>query len=292
MVNVIFNVGSVRTRPFTVNQMKKIEEGIAIFNQIVNSSTFRKRVTNYSWRTDNGTTYNRFHMSNGMSNDQVWDCIEQGFNRPVPATKKNNTSWVMNIMPCFSVNDIMWNRGWVNPTVWMDVNCMDQEWYTPVHVACCLVHECCVNMGFCADYNGQRVEYWRHTVPYACATICCDIICDMAKSNTTWKAWCSHIDSAQFDYCPCSYTYAAQGTTSWCMSPCARIDEVITWLNTEVQWIEDCNKPTTDEVNRMTTLTNTINSLREMKSKLFVTSLDGCERVGIPHTEMTTVVTP
>ena len=78
MVNVKFNVGSTRTSYFTKNQIAKVNAGIAIFEKVINNPSFKERITNFSWTTPSGTTYNRFLLCNGLSNTQVWDSLQSG----------------------------------------------------------------------------------------------------------------------------------------------------------------------------------------------------------------------
>ena len=82
------------------------------------------------------------------------------------------------------------------------------------------------------------------------------------------------------NYFACSTEWCFDTTTTDSVSPCSKIDEVISFVECEMEWLSSLGRKNTEEVNRWTTLTNTLNTLNEMKTGLVRTSLDGCETVG------------
>jgi hypothetical protein len=53
----------------------------------------------------------------------------------------------------------------------------------------------------------------------------------------------------------------------------------------EVECLELTKNRTSAETTRLTTVTNAVKTLRELKTRLYSTSLDGCERVTSPIVE-------
>lgn len=284
MVNVKFNVGSTRTGSFTKNQVAKINAGITIFEKVVNSPAFKQKVTEYSWNTPTGTTYKRFLLSNGMSNTQVWECFQKGIEwAPAPTTKSATPT--INIVPCCSTTEMTWAANTPVPTICINTNVINNAWYTPVHIACCLVHEYCVNLGFSCHVNGRLVQDWNSTVPAACADICCEVTRQIGLTKTEISNYFRWIDTANFDYFACTTCFHVTGYETNNLLANTRIDEVINTMCYEVECLEQTKKRTSAETTRLTTVTNAINTLRELKTRLYSTSLDGCERVTSPILE-------
>ena len=289
MVNVKFKVGCTRTSYFTKNQIAKVEAGIAIFEKVVNSPSFKERIINFSWTTPSGTTYNRFLLCNGMSNTQIWDNLVSGCDW---ATTPTTTPTTVNVVPCGSYSEMTWVVNAPVPTVCINTNVINNTWFTPVHIACCLMHEYCVNLGFSCHVNGRLVEDWHCTVPAACADICCDIAREMSMSDTEISNYFRWIDTANFDYFPCTTCFYVDGYETTTILANTRIDEIINSMCTEIECLERTSNPTPNETTRLNTVTEVVNTLRELKTRLYTTSLDGCERVTSPilETEATTAL--
>ncbi len=282
MVNVKFTVGCTRTSYFTKNQTAKVNAGIAIFEKVINSPTFKERINNFSWTTPSGTTYNRFLLCNGMSNAQVWDCLQKGCDWG--SMPKSSTTTV-NIVPCGSTTEMTWVANSPTPMVCINTNVINNTWYTPVHIACSLVHEYCVNLGFSCHVNGRLVEDWHCCVPSACADICCEIAREMSMSNTDISNYFRWIDTANFDYFACTTCYHVEGYETNNLLANTRFDEIINSMCTEIECLERTTKRNSKETTRLTTVTDVVNTLRELKTRLYSTSLDGCERVTSPILE-------
>ncbi len=292
MVNVKFNVGSTRTSYFTKNQIAKVNAGIALFEKVVNSPAFKQRVIDFDWTTPTGTNYNRFLLCNGLSNTQVWETFEKGCDWGTWGTTTKPTTTTLNVVPCCSTTEMTWVTNVPTPTICINTNVINNTWYTPVHIACCLVHEYCVNLGFSCHVNGRLVEDWHCTVPAACADICCEIAREMGMSNTEISTYFRWIDSANFDYFACTTCFHVTGYETNQILANTRIDEVINCMCTEIECLERTKNRTSAETTRLTTVTNAVNTLRELKTRLFSTSLDGCERITSPilETEATTAL--
>lgn len=280
-MNVRFNVTPTRTNRFTTTQAAKVEAGIEIFNKVICSEEFQNRVRNFQWRTAEGTAFNRFYMSNGMSNDQVCDMICNGTNW----NWGNNESPVVNVVPCSTWQEVeACCTNTTTPCVCIDTNVLNNSWYTPVHVACAIMHEWCCCNGFNCCTTNSRVENWSgNTVPVACAWICKDV-CTTVCDTTEVTNWCNMINDQTFDYCACTTTYNVWTNNTNVISPVNNIDTCISMMETEMNWLNSSNNVTPDMNSRITVLTNCINTLTEMKTNLCNTSLDGCDVACVPVT--------
>ncbi len=276
MVNVKFNIGCTRTAYFTKNQTAKVKAGIAIFEKVINHPSFKERICNFNWTSPEGTTFNRFLFCNGMSNTQVWDCIQDGCDW---GTTPGTTTSFVNVVPCCSVSEMGWVANSPVPTICINTNVINNSWYTPVHIACCLVHEYCVNLGFSCLVNGTPVENWECTVPAACASICCDVARQMSMTDTDLAGYFQWINETNFNYYPCSTCFYVDAYTNTTAAPNTRIDELINTMYTELECLQSVTNCTPQETNRLNTVTECLNNLKEIKNRLYVTSLDGCEQV-------------
>ncbi|MEM6966848.1 MAG: hypothetical protein AAF573_18940, partial [Bacteroidota bacterium] len=271
---------------FTPAQAAKVEAGIEIFNQVISSDEFQNRVSNFQWTTPEGTTFNRFFVSNGMSNEQVCDMICNGVG--TIWNGGNGEPPLVNIVPCATVQEV--EACCTNPTtpcVPININVINNSWYTPVHVACAIVHEWCCCNGFTGTTFGVGIGNWsNNTVPVACAWICKDV-CPTVCNTTEVTNWCNMINDQTFDYCPCTTTFQVSPTTTGIVSPINNIDACINTIETELSWLRGSNNVTPSVNDRITVLTNCISTLTEMKTNLCNTSLDGCDVFGVPVTTST-----
>ena len=206
MMNVKFNIAATRTNCFTPAQAKKVDAGIEIFKKVMTSEEFRNAVCNFKWRTTTGMVFNRFYMSNGMSNQQVWEtvCNETSWTKGLTnvvdgmmwgGTAANNCA-VVNVVPCCTREEVMNCCNDVNnPSICIDTNVLNNTWYTPVHVACAMMHEWCCMNGFCPTGTTMGVENWTvNCVPMACAWICKEV-CETVCNTTEVTTWCNTIDN-------------------------------------------------------------------------------------------------
>jgi hypothetical protein len=137
------------------------------------------------------------------------------------------TATTMNVVPCGSVAEMTWVANSPVPMVCINTNVINNTWYTPVHIACCLIHEYCVNLGFSCHVNGRLVEDWHCCVPAACADICCEIAREMSMSNTDISNYFRWIDTANFDYFACTTCYHVEGYETINLLANTRFDEII-----------------------------------------------------------------
>lgn len=288
MTNINFNITPTRTNCFTTAQAAKVEAGIEIFLKVICSEEFQNRVKNFQWRTTDGVAFNRFFQSNGMSNEQVCNVICNGTNWTNP-TNEETTNPMVNVVPCSNMQEVVaCCNNTITPCVCIDTNVLNNSWYTPVHVACAIMHEWCCTNGFTCGSTTTRMENWtNNTVPVACAWICKDV-CTTVCNTPEVTNWCNTINNSTFDYCACTVTWNVWTNTVTNVSPVNNIDACINMMEVEMNWLTTCNNVTPDVTNRIATLKTCINSMTDMKVNLCNTSLDGCDVACVPGNVMST----
>ncbi len=295
MKNVQFNVCGTRTQQFTSSQETKVRKGIEIFQRVVNSPAFKNRVCNYSWTSSNGKTFQRFHMSHGLSNTQVWDCLCNG---NVSWNNQYSQQQTFNVVPCATNTD--WNNCMTNPSSWVcptptsdtatmtmtcpclcvNVNCLNDKNYTAVHVAAALMYEYCVCCGFTTEWNGNTVRNWQNTVPAVCSWMVADCCKEVCATDTTVMECMECVNLNDFDCCACSTTFFTNRTTATWNTSVSQLDVVISSLEREWNCLNAVTNKTSEEVDRFTCVTNCLDEMRTMRTNLCRTSLDGCDMVG------------
>jgi len=283
MSNVTFTVGTNRNCRFTSAQLTKVNQAIEIFQKVWNSKNFKSAVCDHSWSAENGTTYNRFHMSNGMSNDQVWSCIWNACNEPNATSTNNNT---ITVMPCASWSDYNWcvNNG--TPSVCVNVNYVNCDWYTPVHIASAMMYDFCVN---CCGFNGTTIanmaQCWNNTVPAACCTIVRD--CAVEVCSDLVGSWPTVTNTAVWNCFPCAGTWTVNTYgTNWVNSS-VKVNEAICAMQYEIDCLNSVSNKSSEEMNRYTMLVNAVETMNAMCNNMCTTSLDGCESAWMPATTAT-----
>jgi hypothetical protein len=285
MSNVNFVVGNNRNCRFTSTQIEKVNRAIEIFQKVWASSQFKKAVSSHNWTNETGNTFNRFHMSNGMSNEQVWACIKEACNTPNGAPSPNNT---ITVMPCANWNDYNWCVNSGIPCVCVNVNYINYDWYTPVHIASSIMYDFCVNCcGFGTATAANNSSWWINTVPAACSRIvrdCAVVVCkDVVgkwKINTTnsWNCF------------PCAVSWPTNTVANW-MNSGVKVSEAICAIQYEIDCLNNVNKKSSEEMGRYTMLVNAVETMNAISNKMCVTSLDGCETAWMSTANVKNVVT-
>jgi hypothetical protein len=280
-----FNVKSSLTNYFTDTQAAKVDAGVEIFKQVISSDEFQSKVKNFQWRTSEGVAFNRFYLSNGMSNEQICDVICKGVNhnQSLINTVKETNFTVVNIVPCVNKQEAenCWNNTFT-PCIGINTNLLNNTWYTPVHVACAIMHEWCTWNGFNCSPTTSKLESWSsNTVPVACSWVCKDVCATVCDSPEVAN-WCDQINNQTFDYCACSTTFNVPSETTNSVSPILKIDECINLLEKEMNSLTTCNDVIPDVTNRITVLSDWVKMMTHMKLKLCNTSIDGSDWTYVP----------
>ena len=62
-MNLKFNITSSRMNSFTIAQAAKVDAGVEIFKQIIDSEVFLNKVNNFQWRTSDGVAVSYTHLT-------------------------------------------------------------------------------------------------------------------------------------------------------------------------------------------------------------------------------------
>jgi hypothetical protein len=291
-MNLKFNITSSRMNFFSTAQAAKVDAGVEIFKQVICSEEFLHKVNNFQWRTSNGVAFNRFYLSNGMSNRQVGDAICKGLNRKYDLINivKPSTVPVVNIIPCSNQQETEYfHNNTITCCIGVDPNMLNNTWYTPVHVACAIMHEWCCWSGFNFSPASTRLENWSgNTVPVACAWMTKDVAAAICNSSEV-SNWCGMINNRTFDYCACSITYLTSISATVCISPIVKMDECINTIEMELNWLMACENITPDVTNRITVLNNCLSMMTQMKLNICNTTMDGSDWACVPVNSMTSM---
>ncbi len=289
MKNVTFNISASKFRCFTSAQEAKIKAGIQLFQKVVNDQHFKEKICNFVWTSEHGNRYERFLMSNGMSNMQVFDDLCNMLNKVMPSRStdaKSMQDMTCMVMPVANKMEYeMIAKMNTVDCVCLNVSMLSKDWFTPVHVASTLMHEWCIAQGFSCTRNGVLVNDYFYTVPFACGRMMMEVAKDVYGSDPAWSKYFMEIKDTNFDYCACSSMYCCDMVMFECPNVCEQVDQVIATCETELDWLNCTANKTQDEVNRMTILANCISSMKEMKMRMFHTSLDGSEAIMMPFVE-------
>ncbi len=287
-----FNITASQQNSFTVAQAAKVDAGVEIFKQVICSEEFLNKVNNFQWRTSEGVAFNRFYLSKGMSNHQIGDVICKGLNREYDLINvvKPNAVPVLNIIPCTNQKEA---ESFYNNTLTcclgVDTNMLNNSWYTPVHVACAIMHEWCCWNGFNCSPTSTKMENWSgNTVPVACAWMTKDVAAAVCNS-TEVSNWCSMINNRTFDYGACSTTYLSSSPSVNCISPIVKMDECINMMEMELNWLTACENITHDVTNRITVLNNCMSMMTQMKLNICNTTMDGSDWACVPVNSISSI---
>ncbi len=289
-MNLKFNITSSHMNSFSVAQAAKVDAGVEIFKEVISSEEFFNKVNNFQWRTSDGEAFNRFYLSNGMSNQQICDviCKEGNPTHDLINIEKPNSVPVINIIPCsnqLEMENIHNNT--ITCCIGVDTNMLNNSWYTPVHVASAIMHEWCCWNGFNCSPPSTRMENWSgNTVPVACAWMTKDVAASICNS-TEVSNWCGMINNRTFNYCACSVTYSTLFSNQNCISPIVKMDECINMLEIELNWLTSCKNITPDITNRIKVLNNCLSMMTQMKLNICNTTMDGSDWACVPLNSMT-----
>lgn len=282
MNNVNFSIGRTRNLTFTKEERSKLQAGLDIFLQAVNSKLFKTKVVNYQWRDAEGLVYNRFHLCKGMTNDEVLGCFEN-LNMTLGTTDN-----VINIgiLPCRNRKDISTYSKMTVSTIWINKGCLNNEWYTPVHVASCIAHEYCINLGFNSGVASGLVPHAEHTVPYACGKLLKEVAAQWENRVTDIQDSFDLInEQSEYEYLPCSTTFQLKGMEAESENSNEMVKALKKLLKKEIKSLKNLKVLSNEEFERLYALEKSIYKLKSIQSSLKKTSLDGIESIDIQPTK-------
>ena len=278
MERISFTIGRTRSNVFSREALAKVEAGKDIFCQIIKNNSFRKEIKAFKWEDNEGNIYERFHLCKGLSNSQVASCIQN-----IPkALGINKEKIQIAILPCTNRKDILAYTSLSIPTLWLHTGFLEQEWFTPVHVASCLMHEICVAMGFGCGITGELVPFAPYTVPYALGYITMKIARQWEHKISDIRDSFDQIDLEKYEYMPCSTIFQLDGvyiSKSTCNQQLAGL---LTTMNKQIEALKNQEEVlNTEEFARLCTLEISVVHLQKIYQSLIETSLDGEDNISL-----------
>lgn len=289
MQHLNFTIGKTRNCAFTQDQLAKVEAGLAIFLNIVASSNFREKILNFSWKHAAENDFDRFHLSNALSNAQVFDTLIKAKGNFYPIGDKSPVA----ILPCCSRKDIQAYMNLSTPTIWINTSWLNNEWYTAVHVAACICHEMCINRGFRCQMHGQLVANYQFTVPYACADFVRLIAIALSNEDENIRAAMPYILNTPFEYYPCSTVFNMDDWHGEVITCHQEARALVNRLAMEIDHLKTIQEPLSPkEFIRLEAAEKCVAMLKQMQSMLVDTSLDASDAIGVVLPFEEAVLTP
>ncbi len=275
MQKLQFTIGRTTKTQFDREMVAKIYAGLDIFKRILNHPLLDEKMLNFGWHDEENNYYHRFHLSNGLSNWQVLNRLRNAAS--ILGEDVNGTTITLAILPCDNRKDIQVYQNLRVAPIWLNMGYLKNEWYTPVHVASCIAHEFCINLGFETHVNARLANYSTFTVPYQLGMLVKEIASSWKMQITDIRASFDFIQNSAYDYFPCSTLFSIRQTNSK-QNQYFVLNELLDKTMAEITHLEDLgNLMNDDELIRMEALRDCEKKLLEIKSILQNSSLDGSE---------------
>ena len=271
---ITIKIGRLRNKFFTREQKAKLEAGIDIYQKLVVHEHFKDLALQYHWSNNTGRTFRRFLMSNGLSNSQVLQKLENCEQVFEDLGMKN----CFGLLPCDNRKDISSFKMLANPIIWMPTSCLNHNWFTPVHVASLILHEVMTYLGFTTKINPGSEGDQIHTVPFALGKL-------LMVSAHKWKNQISDIDESLaiinergYNYFPTSHVFDTEFNQQDSVGYQDKIEDLLNNVNREAEDLSNLeNKMSNSEVKRLACLEKIKEQLINIQNEIIESSLDGSE---------------
>ena len=151
---------NVYTRNFSRSSDRaKLEKGVEILKEVMNSKRFRELVYSFQWRGERV-----FNDNNGLSNEEIYAHLMTGAEVLMPE-QDNTMNFDLTLYR--SWNPFSKVKGYTLPDtmrIWIHKKFYRRRSWTPTDVAANLAHEWVHKMGFGHDYNYNNDR--PYSVPY------------------------------------------------------------------------------------------------------------------------------
>jgi len=267
-------IGRTRASFFTKIQKNKIEAGIQIFLEALKHKHFAENVLSFQWVNNENKRFHRFYHANGLSNRQVFDRIQKypGYFEDLGSPSQ------LVILPFSSRKDIQSYKSVNNPIIWISLNCIHHDWYTPIHIASVICHELAVLLDLDNSlYQFSNKEYKRFTVPAYLGKLVMQTAFLWKDSVTDIDIAFQEIDASQYNYFPASTTIGSVYTRSNPHTQGNFETLISSLLSEQEKLIVLQDKLTTSEAARLICIEEVLLKLHTLKTKLADSSLDGSE---------------
>ena len=271
---VRFKIGRLREKFFTRAQVGKLEAGIDIFHNLIQSKHFKDLVLKFHWTSRQGKTFRRFLHSNGLSNHQV---LERFYNANKIFDEMGMKERVA-ILPCDSRKDIANFKLTANAIIWMSTSCLNNEWFTPVHVAAAICHEMMLNLGFKVKVEFNSQDDFDKTVPYAFGKIIMLASKQWENNISDIRSSFEVLDEEGFNYFPSSEVFCLEIAKNENQNYPNSIADILGKLEREAETLESINgDKSLAEQKRLKCLNKVKQQLINIHHDIIDSSLDGSE---------------
>ncbi len=274
MINYPIRIGRTRNCFFTKTQKNKLEAGIEILLRVINHKHFSDQILQFDWINDENRRFFRFYHANNLSNKQVLHRLHH----PKEYFEDLGQNDQLVILPFNSRKEIANYQSVSNPIIWLSLNCINNNWYTPVHIASAVGHELSVLLGLDSSSEKMpRAKYTNYKVPNFVGSLVMQTANLWQNSVTDIRDAFDQIDPDQYNYFPASTVVGSSINTS-IQSHQNNFDSLISSLLIEQEMLfalQDDLTPT--ETARLICLEEVLLNLNKLKNKLADSSLDGSE---------------
>lgn len=270
-----FKIGRTRSCFFTKTQKNKLESAFEILRMVMKHQRFEEEILRFQWTNSANKRFHRFYHASCLSNRQVLNRIrdyksyfeELGINEQVVVLPFSNRKEIQNYNPVS------------NPIIWIPLNCINADWYTPIHITSAILHELALLLGLDSSLGQMsNAKYDAHKVPNFLG----NLIVDIAKK---WKYDIADISDSfdhinninQYNYFPASIVVGANRSIPMEHHQTG-FDNLISTLLIEQEALFALQDDLTpSETTRLICIEEVINNLNNLKAKLIDSSLDGSE---------------
>ncbi len=267
-------IGRTRSSFFTKMQKDKLEAGIQIFHKALQHKHFIESVLQFQWTNKQNKRFHRFYHASGLSNRQIIDRLQEYDkyfdNLGIPSQ--------LVVLPFNTRKEIQNYSSMNNPIIWISLNCINNDWYTPVHVASAICHELAVLLDLDSTLEHlSNPEYKAFSAPSYLGRLTMQTAKLWKDSITDVGDAFSCIDRNQYNYFAASTVLGNIYSKSVSHSQ-ANFDSLINTLLSEQEGlIELQEKLTVSETTRLVCIEEVLLKLNSLKDKLRDCSLDGSE---------------
>lgn len=267
-------IGRTRSCFFTRMQKDKLEAGVQIFHKALKSKHFRECMLQFQWTNKQNKRFHRFYHASGLSNRQIIDRV-QTYDAYFD---KLGIPPQLVILPFNSRKEIQNYSSMNNPIIWISLNCINNEWYTPVHVASAICHELAILLDLDSALDHiSNPEYKAFSAPNYMGNLVMETAELWKDSITDVGVAFTRIDKNQYNYFPASTVLGNIYSKSVSHSQ-ANFDSLINALVSEQETLFQLqDNLTVSETARLVCIEEVLLKLNALKKKLRDCSLDGSE---------------
>ena len=274
MDNFSIRIGRSRSCFFTKTQKKKIESGIEIFMRALSHKSFEDNLLRFSWVDTNNKRFYRFHHASGLSNNQVLNRIRNYHNY----FKDLGINEELVLLPFRTMKEVKTYTFTNSPLIWISPSCLNNNWFTCIHVASAIMHELTILLGLDNSIEKfSRPEYEIFKVPKFVGQTVLSVAAEWKHSVSDIREAFDQIDTSQYNYFPTSSIIRSTDNDAL-PNYQTSYDALISSLLMEQETLFALqDNLTASETARLICLEEVLLNLDKQKSKLKESSLDGSE---------------